>query len=524
MAVRRRQIAHQPDTLELLPLALSRPKEALARARAVLAADPDPYHASIAHQTIGIVLREFGDVGEAIREVRTALRLAAKAGSSQREADVLATLGLALVFAGRTSSGLAAFDRAVRQSSGPLAGRVLMRLALALWTLGRHQDALEALRPAVTVLRRAGDTIWEARALTARAFVHLALGSVDRGTVDIARAERLFAAAGQEYESAVATHNHGVIAFRSGDLPAALDFLDAAAGRYDLLGAEVPDLSIDRCAVLLAAGLSRDALQEADRAIRGLEQGRGQATKRAELLLVAAESALAAADPRAALERAGAAHRLFCAQQRPWWRAHARLVLVRARFAAGMVSGQLLRQAARTAAELDALHAGEASQAHLLAGRTALALARFQEADRHLAIAAKARRRGPVLSRAGGWLAEALRAEAVAGPAPGAQRLPTGTGPARRAPRHAGRVGAAGAGDRTRRRAGGPGAAAGPPGWRSATPARLERTVAGDGTGHPAGAAAGRPPAPGRAGGPAGDHPRAGGRQCAGGADRRLPA
>ena len=416
MAVRRRQIAHQPDTLELLPLALSRPKEALARARAVLAADPDPYHASIAHQTIGIVLREFGDVGEAIREVRTALRLAAKAGSSQREADVLATLGLALVFAGRTSSGLAAFDRAVRQSSGPLAGRVLMRLALALWTLGRHQDALEALRPAVTVLRRAGDTIWEARALTARAFVHLALGSVDRGTVDIARAERLFAAAGQEYESAVATHNHGVIAFRSGDLPAALDFLDAAAGRYDLLGAEVPDLSIDRCAVLLAAGLSRDALQEADRAIRGLEQGRGQATKRAELLLVAAESALAAADPRAALERAGAAHRLFCAQQRPWWRAHARLVLVRARFAAGMVSGQLLRQAARTAAELDALHAGEASQAHLLAGRTALALARFQEADRHLAIAAKARRRGPVLSRAGGWLAEALRAEAVAGP------------------------------------------------------------------------------------------------------------
>jgi tetratricopeptide (TPR) repeat protein len=416
MAVKRRQIVHQPDTLELLPLALSRPREALARARAVLAAGPEPYYASIAHQTIGIVLRDFGDVGEAVRELRTAVRLAGKAGSSQREADVLATLGLALVFAGRTSSGLAAFDRAVRQSSGLLAGRVLMRLALALWTLGRHEDALEALRPAVTVLRRAGDTIWEARALTARAFVHLALGSVDRGTVDIARAERLFAAAGQEYESAVATHNRGVIAFRSGDLPAALDLLDEAAGRYDLLGAEVPDLSIDRCAVLLAAGLARDALQEADRAISGLEQVRGQATKRAELLLTAAESALAAADARAALERAGAAHRLFRAQQRPWWRAHARLVLVRARFAAGMVSGHLLRQAERTAAELDALHADEASQAHLLAGRTALALARVHDADRHLTIAARARWRGPVLQRVGGWLAEALRAEAVAGP------------------------------------------------------------------------------------------------------------
>src|SRR6266508_1200514 len=375
MAVKRRQIAREADTLELLPLALSRPKEALARARAVLAADPEPYDASIAHQAIGIVLRDFGDVGVAVRELRTAVRLAGEAGSPEREADVLATLGLALVFSGRTRSGLAAFDRAVRQASGLLAGRVLMRLALALWTLGRHQDALEALRPAVTMLRRADDMIWEARALTARAFVHLALGSVERATIDIARAERLFAAAGQEYESAVARHNRGVIAFRSGDLPAALAFLDEAAGRYDLLGAEVPDLSIDRCAVLLAAGLSRDALEEADRAIRGLEQVRGQATKRAELLLTAANSALAAADTRAAMERAGAARRLFGAQQRPWWRAHAGFLLVRAGFAAGMASGRLLRQAERTAALLDGLRAGDASQAHLLAGRTALALA-----------------------------------------------------------------------------------------------------------------------------------------------------
>src|SRR6266508_2887850 len=153
MAVKRRQIAREADTLELLPLALSRPKEALA-------ADPEPYDASIAHQAIGIVLRDFGDVGVAVRELRTAVRLAGEAGSPEREADVLATLGLALVFSGRTRSGLAAFERAVRQASGLLAGRVLMRLALALWTLGRHQDALEALRPAVTMLRRADDMIW----------------------------------------------------------------------------------------------------------------------------------------------------------------------------------------------------------------------------------------------------------------------------------------------------------------------------------------------------------------------------
>ena len=52
--------------------------------------------------------------------------------------------------------------------------------------------------------------------------------------------------------------------------------------------------------------------------------------------------------------------------------------------------------------------------AHLLAGRVALDLGRRQDADRHLLAAARSRRRGPALTRASGWLSEALRAEAAA--------------------------------------------------------------------------------------------------------------
>ena len=52
-----------------------------------------------------------------------------------------------------------------------------------------------------------------------------------------------------------------------------------------------------RCGVLLAAGLARDALAEADTAIARLDLLRGQATRRAELLLTAARAALAAGDP-----------------------------------------------------------------------------------------------------------------------------------------------------------------------------------------------------------------------------------
>ena len=58
------------DVDSLLPLALSRPREAQVRARAVLAGHPDAYDASVAHQAAGIVLREFGDVHAAVREVR----------------------------------------------------------------------------------------------------------------------------------------------------------------------------------------------------------------------------------------------------------------------------------------------------------------------------------------------------------------------------------------------------------------------------------------------------------------------
>src|SRR6266571_8770269 len=102
--------------IDLLPLALSRPNEALERARMVLAGDPGPIAASVARQTIGIVLREYGDIDAAIGELRIARRLARRAGSADREADVLATLGVALVFAGRTVSGRNTLDAAVRQS------------------------------------------------------------------------------------------------------------------------------------------------------------------------------------------------------------------------------------------------------------------------------------------------------------------------------------------------------------------------------------------------------------------------
>ena len=404
----------QRDADDLLQLAMSRPREALARARNILAGRPSPAEALIAHQATGIVLRDTGDVGAGIQELRQALRLARRIGSTEREADVLGSLGAALVISGRTGEGLAAFDRAIELSSGALAGRVLHKRGIILWTLGRHAGAMEDFRRAVRVLQRADDAIWTARALSGRGLVHLALGSPARADSDFVVAGRLLSESGQEAEVAHTVFNRGWAAFRSGDLPAALAFIDDAAVRYRSFGWPTPALSLDRCGVLLAAGLARDALAEADAAIGEIEQTRGSSTKRAELLLMAASCALAAARPQVALERARAAYRSFRSQQSAWGQAHAKLVLVQAQYAAGPVSGRLFSAAAQAAAELTAVGSAEATQAHLLAGRVALRLGRRADADRHFAVAASNRHRGPAMSRVSGWLAEALRAEAAA--------------------------------------------------------------------------------------------------------------
>jgi tetratricopeptide (TPR) repeat protein len=441
----------------LIPLTGVSPRAALAAARAVLAAQPGPLDASIAHQAAAIVLRDFGDVRAAIGEFRVAVRLARKAADAEREADALTSLGTALVMAGRTEAGLAALGEAVAKITRPCPpsatpapatpapatpapakaarGRILVRRGGSLWIAGRYEPARADLRRAITLTRQAGEPVWEARARTALALADLAIGAVDRAEAGLAAAEALFAGSGQQLEIAYARHNRALVAFASGDLPAALRHLDDAAARYAELDVFVPDAALDRCAVLLAAGLPADALAAVEAALTG----RVTATKKAELQLAAARIALAAGHSDQSAERAVVARSMFARQGREWWRAHATLVLVKARLAAGRPPGSLLREAERTAIRLGELASDETPDAWLLAGRLALAAAsrpaasrpavprprrtdpadlpdpaRLADADRLLASAARAaRRRVPAFARAAGWLAEALRAEAA---------------------------------------------------------------------------------------------------------------
>ena len=407
MSASQRQQAHD----ELLALALSRPTEAFTSATALLDSTPDPLTASIAHQTRAIVLRDSGRQTDAVAELRSALRLAKRAGETARIADVQATLGLTLGLGGQPTAGLTALGESISNSKGVAIGRVLTRRGYLLRVLGRYDEALADLRQAVRVLQRGRDQVWEARARAHRFMVYSALGQAAHADRDLVVAERLSTATGQDLESAMLVHSRADVAFQSGNLPAALSFLDEAASRYAALHTDWPSLATDRCAVLLAAGLATEAVTATEHVLQDYLRRDSTGTGAADLLFAAAQAALAAGKTDLAEQRAVAAGELFRRQRRHGWRARAMYVALHAQYDAGRRSARLTARAGQLADQLDELHSSDAPSAHLLAGRLYTAQGDLVEADRHLARAARFRHRGPTFGHAAGWLAHALRAE-----------------------------------------------------------------------------------------------------------------
>jgi CHAT domain len=398
------------DPPDLLALALSTPASALHQARRVIVEHRDDVSVSYAHQAAGIVFRDFGDLPQAFHHLRAALRAARRAADVEREIDVQATLGVALVMAGRTASGLTQLDAAATHAHGLLLAKVRLRRGNVLSLLGRYDEALTDLRLAMITARRSGDRLWEARALHNRTMTYISLGALNKADADAIAAERLFDEVGQAWESVQASHNRAIVATRRGDIPAALRLLDLAEARYESIGVSQPDLFVDRGHALLAAGLAAEAVATAEQVLDG---GGLKPVTQAELSLFCARAAIAAGQPELARARAQAAGALFRAQRRPSWRARARLAEYEARYLAGERSARLAKASSDVAAAADQLPEEEKPLAFLLAAR--LAHDRDLPADAHLAAAARYRARGSALTRASGWLAVAMRAAVANG-------------------------------------------------------------------------------------------------------------
>ena len=239
-------------------------------------------------------------------------------------------------------------------------------------------------------------------------------GELAAAEADLRGAETLCDELGLGLMRASVCQNLGFVAAQRGDVPLGLARYEQAQATFAAIGGtRYALLELDRCALLLAAGLTAEARASADRAIAALVEA-AMGAEVAEARLQRAEVALAERDWPAAREAAGAALRAFAVQRRPTWAALARDVVVRADWGGGADDARLLAAARRAATGLERCGwTARAVHAHLLAGRIALALGRPRAALRDLDVARRARFHGPASVRIAGWHAEALRHEAA---------------------------------------------------------------------------------------------------------------
>jgi len=417
------------DDEDLLPLALSQPAEARARAQALLLGSLSSRQTSIAHQCLAIVTRDGGHLDVALQHLRAALAAARQSGEA-RTAEVLATFGLTLVQAGRTAEGLKRFEQARRLTVGAAIPRLLLREGLALYLIGRLPESLVLMNEAIDGSRRAGDVLWEARGLNNRCAIRLAMGDAELAEADAVAAAPLLASVGQVLESVHSAHDRAHAALLKGDLPGALALMDEVADRYRELDAQNPDLVLDHAQALLIAGLAGEARSRTQEALVTSDL---QPVKRAEIILTAAQAALATGDLGTAHRDAQHAARLFTAQLRPRWALRAKLLALQTEYLIlnadieswkGTASGSLPRSSALTrrrrhllrgSAQIVTALQGERTPdlavAQLLHGRIAQAVGRVDLAQESFEQSARSRHRGSGLARSAGWLAAALLAQ-----------------------------------------------------------------------------------------------------------------
>lgn len=383
---------------ELLGLANEDPGATVHRASALLAREADPRARSFAHHSLGIVHRDAGRMPEALAALRAGITEARRSGDADRERDVRATYGTTLVYAGRTTTGLAELTRACAGAQGALGAQVQLRYGGTLAVVGRFADALPVLTAARDGATAAGLPLWEARARIWLGHVHLALGQVDLAEREVVAGERVLAAEGAAVERLKAVENLAEIAGARGDLAGCLRLYGDVLGAHRAAGRT----SRFEAVALHAAAYRRAGLApEAARLLRDYGASTTLAPhEEAQFRLALAEALLAAGAPEEALVEARAARDRFTRQGRTWFALRARLVALQVRGG---------RAEARAVADaLDAERADEAPLALTLAGRLGRAGERHAAWER----AASYRRHPNALVRAGAWQARALDREA----------------------------------------------------------------------------------------------------------------
>lgn len=394
---------------EAVQLVASDPRAARARAIEVLRIAPDGVAAAQAEWALGLAARDDHDMPAAVDHLRRAVRLADRAGAAGTAAEVRISLALALAYQGRISTALAELDRAAAVVPTPRPGRIELQRGAVRQFQGRLDDALAEYERAEPLLAGVADHAMLAALYNNRALVQSRRGALAEAEADLRRALDLDRALGRHRAVAGDMQNVGLVAARRGDVIAALSAFDEAdryLAEYDL--ADAVGL-LDRSEALLSARLLVEARATAERAVPELDK-RQLTAYVAEVQLVLAQIGLLDGRLDEARELAGVSAVAF-GRQRASYRAAAEATGVRAAWASGACTPQLLAAATRLTRRLEAAGWSMAAlDARLVAGQIALALGRVRTARAQLAPLAGRRGDDPAEVRSRVFHARALLA------------------------------------------------------------------------------------------------------------------
>jgi tetratricopeptide (TPR) repeat protein len=313
---------------------------------------------------------------------------------------------------GRTAYGLRLLDRAAGLA-GPGAddrGVLAASRGLLLRETWRSEEALHHLNDAVDLLE--GSTAEVANlavSLLNRSFLYLNRGDVRRARADLDRCQHIAADAGLSLVGAKTTHNLGYCELLAGDIPAALQLFNAAAGTYRASApGMLPVLAMDKARALLAAGLADDAARELDTAMAEFRQQRLNQDL-AEAELDRSRAALAAGELALARRWAAAAGRRFRRQGNEACACVAELTRLRAQAASPGRRPSIAAQAQQLAGRLHGYGLrDDGDTAELIAARALIAAGRPGEAAGRIAAV---RRRGTGVALEVSLLRRLARAE-----------------------------------------------------------------------------------------------------------------
>jgi tetratricopeptide (TPR) repeat protein len=276
----------------------------------------------------GRARRSLGEIDLAESDLREALATAEDVGDDELAAD--AHLGLAgvLSFAGRAEEGLEHLAATERLGSERLRTYAVLQRAILQQRRGLLDEALGSYDAALPTLRALDLRVDTALVLMNRGVIRTQTGALPDARADLTEAAACFDAEGNAFGRAQTSHGLGWVAAREGDLPRALQDLDDAHERFAALGHDALEVQVDRVEVLLAAGLTGEARQLAERTAWGLEAA-GNHSQAAETWLLTAHAARLEGDLPRASTHAQRARLLFAQQGSAGWERAAHLEALR---------------------------------------------------------------------------------------------------------------------------------------------------------------------------------------------------